>query len=84
MNITVTPAILAELQSTVDDIGSMLLEERNSYECERCERKEPHGNTARSAARYYIRRGRLIAHREKLRVLYISITGEDPWDEIPF
>jgi hypothetical protein len=81
MQITMTPAILAELQCVVDDISAMLLEERNSYEYER---KESHSDATRKAARYYVRRGRLVAHREKLRVLYIAITGQDPWDEIPF
>lgn len=78
MQVTMTPAILAELKQAVSDVDAMMVEEQVHNDRERTAQKGWHGDEQR-IKRYDARRKLHIAHRTRLQSIYIAITNEDPW-----
>jgi len=81
MTITVTAAILEELRKAVDAVDALLVQEEHFNALERSERN--YHDTAR-LQRYAARRSKLLDHRDNLQVIYMAITGTDPWKDVPF
>lgn len=83
MQITMSPAILAELRQAVSDIDRMMVEEQVNNDHERTAQQGYSGDAAR-LTRHADRRLRHVALRRRLEAVYVAIAGEDPWRDIPF